>query len=48
MAHISLKKPMKITFINKAALKLLQYSMNEALQLSINNIMPKAISEMHA
>ncbi|TNV87759.1 hypothetical protein FGO68_gene17348 [Halteria grandinella] len=48
MAHISLKKPMKITFINKAALKMLQYSMNEALQLSINNIMPRAISEMHA
>lgn len=47
MAHISLKKPMRITFINKAALKLLQYTFAEALMLSINNIMPKEISEQH-
>lgn len=47
MAHISLKKPMKITFINKAALKLLQYTMNEAMMLSINNIMPKDIGDSH-
>ena len=36
---------MKITFINKAALKLLQYTMTEALILSINNLMPKEIAE---
>lgn len=47
MAHINLKRPMKITFINKAALKMTQYSMSEALLLSINSLMPKDIAESH-
>ena len=47
MVAINLKKTMKITFINKAALKLVQYSMNEALNLSINSLMPLFIAEAH-
>jgi hypothetical protein len=47
MAAIDLKKPMHITFINKTALKLLQYTNGEALKLSINALMPSYIAEVH-
>ena len=47
MVAINLKKPMRITFINKTAIKLLQYTMGEALELYINALMPTFISEVH-
>lgn len=47
MAEINLKKPMKITFINKAALRVTQYNQSEVLKLSINYLMPQFIGEIH-
>jgi hypothetical protein len=44
MAEINLKKPMHITFINKSALTCLQYKLQEALELSINSLMPLFIA----
>ena len=38
---------MKINFINKAALKLTQFTQDEALEMSINSLMPSSISEVH-
>ena len=48
MANLCLDKPMKISFINKNALKLVGYKPDEASLLTINHLMPKFIAEAHS
>lgn len=47
LAKINLNKPMKISFINQKAAKLIKYKQKEAVGLPINSLMPKLISDNH-
>lgn len=47
MTDISIDKGMKIVFANKAALKILQYKIEEVTNLPIVHIMPAFIAESH-
>jgi hypothetical protein len=47
MVKLNTKKPMVITFSNKMANIICGYENNEIIGLSLDSLMPKAVSEHH-
>jgi hypothetical protein len=47
IAKPNLRKPMDISFVNKACCRLIKYEQNEITGMKINSLMPQLIAEHH-